>query len=151
MNDTYNKITNNIYIGNMWSPNEIIIDGKSNKIKPITHIISFIKLPKHIKENIEYNNIVYFEYSFDDSVDENIIQHYNLISTDIKKFLFDDNGTMLFLCQAGKSRSVSITILTLINLYNMNFDDAYNLISSKRETQINYRFKNDLKNYNKNN
>jgi protein-tyrosine phosphatase len=147
MNSTYNKITNNIYIGNMWSCKTVIDECLKNNTNKITHVVSLIPQPEVIINNLKKHNIIYYEHSFNDSINENIVEHFNIMFDTLEMFVSEKNNSILIMCQAGKSRSVSIAILTLINFYNMTFVDAFNLISSKRETQINRRFYNDLLNY----
>lgn len=145
----YNKITNNIYIGNIWAPTLAINDGINHKITPITHIISLIPHSETHKSFFADNNVKYYEHCFADNIDQNIIEHFNIMADSIRKILLENNSNILYVCQAGKSRSVSIVILTLMHFYDMNFLDAFKLISSKRETQINRRFYSDLLNYEK--
>ncbi len=146
----YNKITDNLYIGNIWSPTEIITNNKKNTINPpITHIISLIKLPENTIKSLQENNIIYFEHSFDDSYKENIITRYNELTDIIEEYLINQEGVILILCQAGKSRSVSITLLILIDYYNLSFEDAYNYILKRREIQINRQFYKDIEIYSK--
>ncbi len=148
LESTYNQITNNIFIGNQWSAKIAIVnDMYQNNSNKITHIISLISLPMNLVTLMNNNNVEYYEHCFDDSIDVNIITHYNKIKEHIDKILDDNSNTLLVLCQAGKSRSVSIVLLTLINKYNMSFENAINLIKSKREIHINKRFYGDILDY----
>jgi protein-tyrosine phosphatase len=62
-----------------------------------------------------------------------------------------DHTKILFHCQAGKSRSVSMALLYLTIKLNMTILDTYILIKSKRpEATINYEFLSTIQKYIKN-
>lgn len=147
LHKSYAQITDNLYIGDMWSSTTMIEHGIKQQIKPITHIISLIPLTFYNKKFIENNQIKYHQYLFNDSLDEDIIMHFNNLKETIKKYLIDEQGTLLCMCQAGKSRSVSIVILILMHFYQMTFSEAKRLVESKKEIQINNRFYRDLSKY----
>lgn len=137
---SYSQITNNIYIGNYGSGKKMIQDSKE-----FTHIISFIKIPDKLKQYYRFNGITYYEYTFDDDGNEDIIHHFRFLEPLIQNILFEQKGTLLIHCTAGKSRSVSITTLTLMTFYNFSLKDAINLIKSKRNISINSGFQNQLR------
>lgn len=140
--NNYDKITDKLYIGNMWSLNDIIRDKP-----PITHIISFISVQPHIKDILKANNITYYEYLFDDSYKEKIIDRYNDIKDIIQDYLINQNGVVMVLCHAGRSRSASIAILILMNYYDVSFESALKYINARRMVQLNRQFHNDLQMY----
>jgi len=138
-NDSYNKITENLYVGDVKSPRLIL------QRKEITHVISLVPLDKTLKKMLVKKNIKHFEYPFGDNRDENIIRHFNKMKPTLKKFLFQDKGRLLIHCMVGRSRSVGITILILMKFYNVPYKVAYDMISSEREIGMNPGFERMIK------
>ena len=58
---SFNKITDNIYVGDIRSP----LMTLDKKIK-LTHIFSFVTLPENTKKIIHKHNIAHVQYPFND-------------------------------------------------------------------------------------
>ena len=97
------------------------------------------------------NNVIYLKIPWIDNVNQNL--HY-----DILKIIFDiidnavsKNENILIHCFAGKSRSVSVVMAYLIIRRDLSYDDAYDLLTSKRNIDINMSFLGQLITIYKNN
>ncbi len=139
---SYTKIINNIYIGDYRSGIKAINDKE-----PITHILSLVPVSEKRQYKYIENNITLHQYMFDDNPNENIINHFLKLRSLIYNILVIEKGTLLINCMAGRSRSVSITILTLIYFYNHTFDSAFQLINLKRKVWMNNGFYQQIKEY----
>ncbi len=137
----YSKITDNIYVGDYRSGVQAIADHK-----PITSIISLITVDEQCKLQYKHNGVQLYEYPFTDSPDEDIISHFETLQPIIKHAL-QQSGILLIHCLVGRSRSIGITILTLMSLYNHTFQSAYNLVNTKRGCFMNRGFIQQIKNY----
>ena len=135
---SYYKIIDNIYIGNIWSPKLITKDEN------ITDIVSFIKLPDDTIKSIAdtYN---YYYYKIENDGDEDILSQFNKMKEFLHTKLFVDKSKILFVCFCGKSCSVAILLLILLEFYNYDFYEAINLIYDKISYQMNHKFYNDIK------
>ena len=65
----------------------------------------------------------------------------------VSEFMKNCSGKLLIHCGEGVSRSPSILIMYLIENHNYNYNDAFNLISSKRYIKPNVGFARQLKQF----
>ena len=144
MINSYDKITEQLYIGDVMSP-RISLQRKEN----ISHVISLVPLDKTLKKFLKKKSIQHYEYIFSDNRDENIIQHFKNLLPKILNILSQDSTRLLVHCQVGRSRSVGIVILTLMKLKKYSFEDALKLVKSKRDIGMNKKFYEDIKKYGK--
>ena len=139
---SYHKIIDNIYLGDIYSSQNII--ENSNSVK-VTHIISLIQLDQNTKDLIKKANIKHLRYYFHDSIEEDIVYHFYKLYPILKKILHEDKGIILVHCYAGISRSASIVMLILLHIYNCTYTQASQLIDkSKRQVFPNERFRKDV-------
>lgn len=142
MINSYDKITDQLYVGDVTSP-RIQLQKKEN----ISHIISLVPLDKTLKKILKKKSINHFEYYFPENRDENIIQHFKNLLPKILNILSQDSTKLLIHCQIGRSRSVGIIILILMKIYKYSFEDAITLVKSKRDIGMNPNFYETVKNY----
>lgn len=135
-NISYNHIINinqhlDIYIGNHESRNAEIFDyiieicNKNSIYEPL---------------NYDIKNILTLE--FNDIRTNNILIYKDII----REFINNCKGKLLIHCGEGISRSPSILILYLIYTHNYTYNEAYNIISTKRFIKPNIGFIKQLKN-----
>ena len=96
-----------------------------------------------------FNDAKIHKYIIDDNPFEDIIKIINETNEIIKTEL-ENNKKILVHCYAGRSRSVSIIIGYLIKYHKMTYNEAEQLIKSKRldnEININIGFIAQLKKY----
>lgn len=140
--DNFNQITDNIFLGNIFS----LMD--ENLLTKINCIISCIKIDENIKQKIKIinPNIDINELVFDD--DRNInIEHFCKMAFPIIE-MYEKNN-ILINCLAGKSRSASIVIYYLMIKNKMTFEYAFNLVKNKRDQiNLNKGFYNQLSSLN---
>lgn len=117
----YNKISDNIYLGNLaGAQNKKFLEDNN-----ITHIInlSYNSYPQH-------SGIKYLIINIPDSPDQNIKQHFDKV---IKFFddAINNNGNVYIHCKAGISRSTTCLIAYLM-YKGLNMCDSVNYVRSKR-------------------
>jgi len=142
MINSYDKITEQLYVGDVMSP-RIMLQKKEN----ISHVISLVPLDKTLKKFLRKKSIYHYEYLFGDSKDEDIIEHFKNLLPKILNILSQDSTKLLIHCMVGRSRSVGIVILTLMKIHRYSFDDAYKLVKEKRDIGMNSKFLEDIKKY----
>lgn len=94
-----------------------------------------------------FNDVKIYNYTIDDNPFEDIIKIINETNEIIKTEL-ENNKKILVHCYAGRSRSVSVIMGYLIKYHGMSYNDAEQLIKSKRldnEININIGFIAQLK------
>ena len=142
---SYSKILDNLYVGNFTAAEKIC---KNKNKEGFTHNMSFIEIKKKYKTKMRSMDItIYDNYKFGDNEDEDIIKHFYKLKPVIEKILFEEQGKLLINCSAGASRSVSITILTMMTFYNYTFQEAYDLIDKERLVYMNDRFYSQVSDY----
>jgi predicted protein tyrosine phosphatase len=80
-----------------------------------------------------YNNFVYFQ--IDDVNDDDDLEnakHYATYWDAACEFVKHSSGNVVFHCQAGISRSPTLAVYCLVNIYNMKLDDAFKMVEKKR-------------------
>lgn len=147
--NSYNKIFDNLYLGNIDSARDLEFIKKKN-IKYIFNISNGI--PNYF----EYNkDIIYINLFVADSLLESDINimYKNLpnLVEQLNKYLENYNGNILVHCHAGRERSATIVAAYLIYKFCMTPDEAYDFIIEKRPEAFHYgkfyNFHTALQNY----
>lgn len=140
---SWNKITNNIYVGDIFSLADFNLFNNHN----IKHIISLVNI-NNIQNKISYLKNINITHSyFEDNYKENIITESEKLYSIIDKCV-ENNENILVHCQAGKSRSVGVVIYYLIKKYNMSYDQACNIMNTHRPVNnMNSAFKLSLNDF----
>jgi protein-tyrosine phosphatase len=77
-----------------------------------------------------------------EKISDYLLDSYNNI---IEYMATHPDQNILVHCYMGASRSVSIIVFYMMKHYDMNFDDAFNIVSSKKEiANISTRFRDDI-------
>lgn len=98
-------------------------------------------------ENVFDKEIDYFKLFIDDNEMENIYIYFDKVADLIHKYRLEGKNVLVH-CLMGISRSSSIIIAYLIKYHNMNFEEAYNFVKSKRNiVNPNKGFRNQLMEY----
>lgn len=124
----YTTITDNIKIGELNAgkePNDFDIIVNLAYINPTFN--RGLNHREHRKTITPSNKILY-EFGLYDS--DNDVEYFEELLQFIPLFLTDKK--ILFHCQSGKSRSVSLALAYLCLQTNMSIDDGINLIKQKR-------------------
>ena len=129
------KITNNIWLGNIASAKSII-NIKSLGISKILSVLEN-EAPKYNREDNLWQYIIKVE----DSPQQNIIQYFG---ESIGFIEGDDN--ILIHCMGGSSRSPTIVLAYIMWKFRLPFNEAFEFVNSKRPYIIpNDGFKEQLK------
>ena len=139
--ESFNKVTPYLYIGDITSIGDII-----EKKEPITHILSLTKLSDDDKKLIQDNNIIHIECLFPDLPTENVVEQYKKHSKTIMH-IYKSGGVLLIHCKAGRSRSVSFGILSLMEGFNKPYEPVYKYVDLKRINCINPGFVEQMKRF----
>ena len=115
------KITENIYFGNMYSA----ININNLKKEGIKKILSIVELPKI---NYEEENITQKLIKIFDMPNRNIIKYFG----ECLNFM-EGEEKILVHCRNGTSRAATIVIAYVIWKQKMNYEDAYNFVKIKRK------------------
>lgn len=142
MINSYDKITDRLYVGDIMSPRMIL-----QRKEQISHILSLITLDKTLKKILNKKGIVLIEHEFGDNVDEDIVNHFETLLPQLSEIMNNENSKLLIHCMVGRSRSVGILILIMMHFFKYNFEDAYKLVSLERDIGMNPKFFEDVKNY----
>lgn len=118
-----NEIINGVYLGNIDSSH----DYKKLKELGITDIVSVVAGYQPPFPN-EFNYLV---VEATDSETTSLSEVFNRSNDFIDK-VFENNGKVLIHCVAGRSRSVTILAVYLINKFGMNVQDIIDIIKRKR-------------------
>ena len=94
----------------------------------VTHILN---VTSHLPNHFEKDGLVYKRLPATDSCHQNLSQYFQ------EAFAFIDsvaeaNGKVLIHCQAGVSRSATITIAYIMRKTQMSMVDAYKFVKTKR-------------------
>ena len=115
------KITNNIWIGNIASANNIN-NLKSLGIKKILTVMEN-NPPKYNKEDDLIQRIIKVE----DSPDQNVIKYFG----ECINFLNGEENALVH-CMGGSSRSPTFVIAYIMWKYMLPFNDAFEFVKKKR-------------------
>ena len=138
MYNDYDEIIPNLYLGNLLIANDI----KLLKEKGFKKILTIMdnEGPKYEEKDFIHKKINIEDYS-----GENIIQYFG----DCLNFM-NDKEKILVHCMAGASRSATIVIAYIMWNKKMKFNNALNLVKSKRAVvNPNRGFKEQLKIFDK--
>ncbi|CAD5123880.1 DgyrCDS12187 [Dimorphilus gyrociliatus] len=113
-----------LYIGNERdAANKDIIDSLA-----ITHVLN---VTSHLPEHFKSSGIIYKRLPANDSSQQDLMKYFDqafeFIETARK-----DNGKVLVHCQAGVSRSVTVTISYILRKSYLNAYEGYKFVKSKR-------------------
>jgi protein-tyrosine phosphatase len=97
------------------------IDIVINVAKELEHLVQ--EYPKNIKVKF---------LALDDSPDENIGKHLNMVTAYIADNHIHGRKNIFIHCYAGKSRSSTFVIYYLMKYYNYKYPDALKFVQSKR-------------------
>ncbi|RIA98478.1 protein-tyrosine phosphatase-like protein [Glomus cerebriforme] len=92
----------------------------------ITHILTISDFQPNYPESYTCKRI-----SIKDHITQNIITHFDTSYKFIQSAL-QEEGNILVHCQAGISRSPSVIIAYIMKSHKVSYDDAFNLVHSKR-------------------
>lgn len=107
----------------------------------ISNVINLSQIPL-IQSNNQIKKLM--EININDYDDENISKYFTKTSRFICNSLVAKENILVY-CYQGKSRSVTIILAFLIKKRKLSFENAINLIKSKRKIDINGGFINQLK------
>lgn len=146
---SYNKIFENLYLGNIDSAKDINFIKKNN-IKYIFNISNGI--PNYFDSNyqIKYYNLYVADSLLKEDIDimSNALPYLvNILDECLEK----DDGNVLIHCHAGRQRSAILVAAYLVYKFHMTPDEAYDFIIEKRPEAFHYgtsyNFHNALENY----
>lgn len=126
--DKYNKIINNLYIGNYESPSDKEF-LKTNNIKLI------INCTKNFKYNLDDSiNMTRLNITDFNSPENNIIIASQINDIlDIINIYINSNEGVLVHCHMGQQRSAMVVACYLMKYYKMNLENAINEIKKRRK------------------
>lgn len=142
MINSYDKIIDKIYIGDIVSP-RISLQKKEN----ISHVISLVPLDKTLKKFLRKKSVYHYECLIENDKDEDIIQHFREMLPKLINILSQDSTKLLIHCTLGRSRSVSLCLLILMKFFKYTYEDAFELIKSKRDIDLKSPFYEPIKHY----
>ena len=136
MSYNIDKITNNIYLGNIKGLSE----KEYLKTEKIKSILSLTKETPKIDDELNINQKI---LPIDDLYSENIIKYFK----ECIEFI-DNNGKIFVHCECGVSRSATIVIAYLMWKTHSTFDAAYRFVKKTRpEIDPNNGFRRQLKKF----
>lgn len=126
--DKYNKIIDNLFIGNHESPTDTEF-LKNNNIKLI------INCTKNFKYNLDDSiNMIRLNITDFNSPENNIIIASNINNIlDIIDIYKNSNEGVLVHCHMGQQRSVMVVACYLMKYHKMTLDDASSYIKNRRK------------------
>lgn len=141
--ETYNlpasEIDNFIYLGSS-------IDAANYKQLKDNQINCIINVTKEISNYYE-DEFDYHRISVDDIENETIINNLELVYKYIEEQIKNKNKILIH-CFAGRSRSAAVVLFYMIKKYELNINEAYDLILKKRHVvNINKSFYNEINDY----
>lgn len=131
------NVIDNLYLGNWKSTGREIVTTHD-----IHHVFHIGFNPDEYLDNVTYKHIDIDDNS--QSADK-LFDMLPNIHTLIKQNMA--SGNTLVSCVAGRSRSVTIVMSYLMKEYGLSYEDAYKLISDKKEINPNRTFRSKLKEY----
>lgn len=119
-------IDERLYLGNLACARDL----KTLEKLRITHILTIdvVPLPRSI---LERANLIFHYVKLADVPKEDLISHLPETNDFIKQAILD-GGTILVHCHFGVSRSAAVVIGFIMQKYGLCFEDAFNLVKSKR-------------------
>ena len=136
MSYNIDKITNNIYLGNIKGLSE----KEYLKTEKIKSILSLTKETPKVDDELNINQKI---LPIDDLYSENIIKYFK----ECIEFI-DNNGKIFVHCECGVSRSATIVIAYLMWKTHSTFDAAYRFVKKTRpEIDPNNGFRRQLKKF----
>ena len=133
--DHVNEITEGLYLGNLFTANNIEVI-KNLGVTKVLSLIEGFRIPKYNEsDNIKHKVIL-----INDSIQENIIKYFG-------ECLYFINGEekVLVHCAAGTSRSATIVIAYLMwKNKGMTFENVLNYVKDKRKISPNLAFQEQL-------
>ena len=121
-----------IFLGDMQQATNM----KMLKDLKITHIINCTPFDYSKRNDININNIKYLQISVNDNYYERIDRYfesvYKFIDSALSDKEIDNKHRVLIHCEAGISRSVTITISYLMKKHKMTLTDALTFVKLKR-------------------
>ncbi|XP_044730446.1 dual specificity protein phosphatase MPK-4-like isoform X2 [Chrysoperla carnea] len=138
------EIQERLWLGNLTAASDIKVINEHK----ITHIITLDLVPLR-RQITELSELTTKFVQIADVPKEDILSHfedcYNFIDNCLQ-----ENGTVLVHCYYGMSRSATIVIAYVMKKNNMPFDEAFELVKSKRKfVHPNHGFQHQLKLYEK--
>lgn len=134
--ENFCEIIKNVFVGDINSANNVSII----KEQKFNHIVSLTK-----KNILKIRHIEYTQIMIDDNISTDFISstinYYPKVIESMKK-----NHNILIHCYKGLSRSICFILLLLIKT-GMRYEDAYNLIKSKKRIDPNPEFIRQIKQY----
>lgn len=135
------KIIENLFLGNIDNAQSANFISENN-IKLIMNAAIEVNVPIHENVNLIMNLQWY------DSIEQPIGFCYLDYLTSVINSFLKDNKAVLVNCFAGISRSATIVIAYMMKYHNMNFENAFSYVQSKRWiVNPNPNFRNILKSY----
>ena len=136
MSYNIDKITNNIYLGNIKGLSE----KEYLKTEKIKSILSLTKETPKVDDELNINQKI---LPIDDLYSENIIKHFK----ECIEFI-DNNGKIFIHCECGVSRSATIVIAYLMWKTHSTFEAVYSFVKKTRpEIDPNNGFRRQLKKF----
>ena len=136
MSYNIDKITNNIYLGNIKGLSE----KEYLKTEKIKSILSLTKETPKIDDELNINQKI---LPIDDLYSENIIKYFK----ECIEFI-DNNGKIFIHCECGVSRSATIVIAYLMWKTHSTFEAVYSFVKKTRpEIDPNNGFRRQLKKF----
>lgn len=123
--DNYNKITDNIYLGNYKATERKIIDKE--KFDVIVNCTA--TLPFHHNNTYNHRLNVHDDLTTISNIKlfQNIMRILPIIHNHVK-----NNRKILIHCKAGMQRSVTLVIAYLVKYHKLNIEQAKKYVKSKR-------------------
>ena len=136
MSYNIDKITNNIYLGNIKGLSE----KEYLKTEKIKSILSLTKETPKVDDELNINQKI---LPIDDLYSENIIKYFK----ECIEFI-DNNGKIFIHCECGVSRSATIVIAYLMWKTHSTFEAVYSFVKKTRpEIDPNNGFRRQLKKF----
>ena len=125
--DKYNKIIDNLYIGNHESP----IDTNFLKENNIKLIINCTKSYSYnVKDDIQMIRLCITDFN---SPENNIILANNVDKIlEIMNIYLSCNEGVLVHCHMGQQRSAMVVVCFLMKYHKMNFENAFKYVRERR-------------------
>lgn len=123
--NNYDKITNNIYLGNYKSSKRKIIDME--KFDVIVNCTA--TLPFHHNKTYNHRLRVHDNLTTISNIElfQNIMRILPIIHNHVK-----NNRKILIHCKAGMQRSVTLVVAYLVKYHKLNIEQAKSYVKSKR-------------------
>lgn len=121
------KIESNLYLGGLAAA----INCETMKVHKITHILTIDTVPLREFNNVDLSHIVKKFIQLSDQPNEDLLSYfddtYNFISSAL-----ENGGTVFVHCYFGVSRSASVVIAYIMKKYQIDYQEAFKRVKSKR-------------------